>query len=369
MLGRGARRAGPAVALFLSAACAHGPVAAARGQAPDSTAVTKHRMFPLPIVFYQPETKWGGGAALLHTYRTARDARTSSDGLFIVYTQRKQFSLSLSGERFTPMDRYRLSAELSWSRFPDLFYGIGNDTEVSEEEEVTLRSGRLALDVRRGLTRSLFVGATALLQTTDAIEREEGGKLLSGSIRGSGGGELRALGTVVAWDGRDRVYSPSRGGLAAVFLRHSDPAIGSTFESTRLDLDTRVFHAAGGGHVLAGQLIATVGSGEPAYFDLATLGGANTVRGYFEGRFRDRNRVAVQAEHRFPIWRRLGGAFFAAAGEVMRRPGEARIDGFHPAAGAGIRFLLSPEEGTRLRIDFAWGDGDSGVYFAFNEAF
>jgi hypothetical protein len=108
-------------------------------------------------------------------------------------------------------------------------------------------------------------------------------------------------------------------------------------------------------------------TGDPPFFDLAKLGGANLFRGSYEGRFRDRRRVAAQAEYRHPG--PIGLAVFGSAGQVARSWGDVRISDLHYAGGAGLRFRLSAAERVNLRLDDGFGPGESGVYFALGEAF
>ena len=132
--------------------CAAADVAVpANEAAPDSFPV--HRYFPLPFVFYQPETRFGGGVGLLHTIRTAPDGKTSNDGAFLVLTERKQFSIILSTERYVKEERYRILAEGVGARFPDYFYGIGNTTNDADEESFTAETAKGYVDLRKRVRR------------------------------------------------------------------------------------------------------------------------------------------------------------------------------------------------------------------------
>jgi hypothetical protein len=121
--------------------------------------------------------------------------------------------------------------------------------------------------------------------------------------------------------------------------------------------------------VLAVQVAAMGSTGEPPFFDLAKLGGPNLFRGSYEGRFRDRQRVAAQAEYRVPLWGPLGMTAFGSAAQVMRSWDEFRLPDLHFAGGVGGRFVLSRSDRVSLRIDLGFGPGESGVYFALGEAF
>ncbi|HSG81899.1 MAG TPA: hypothetical protein VLC48_06605, partial [Gemmatimonadota bacterium] len=85
----------------------------------------------------------------------------------------------------------------------------------------------------------------------------------------------------------------------------------------------------------------------------------------------DLDLLALQAEYRLPIWRRIGGVVFGGAGQVAPELQAFRLSQFHGSAGFGVRFLVAKEEGVNLRADVAWGVGEvtSGFYLSIGEAF
>lgn len=93
------------------------------------------------------------------------------------------------------------------------------------------------------------------------------------------------------------------------------------------------------------------------------------MRGYYKGRYRDRSLLALQAEFRFPVWKRFSAVVFGGFGQVANGLGRLQFDGFKYSVGLGLRFLVVPKEGTNLRVDQAFGRGSSGFYFNANEAF
>jgi outer membrane translocation and assembly module TamA len=99
------------------------------------------------------------------------------------------------------------------------------------------------------------------------------------------------------------------------------------------------------------------------------LGGDNIMRGYYEGRYRDKLYLAGQAELRWRITRRWGLVLFAGAGDVSGSFSGFRLKEVKPSVGFGIRFMLDIQELLNVRADFAYGKGMKGVYFNAKEAF
>jgi outer membrane protein assembly factor BamA len=342
---------------------------AAPGQAPDSGSTGAGRFFPLPVVFYQPETGWGFGGALLHTVRLARDARTGTNFLTLVYTLKGQYSGSLLSELYTAGNRLVLLGDLGGSHFPDKFYGLGNATRADTSEDYTLDQARAALEVRVRVLPRVYLGPSILYQWMAVKDTAPGGLLARGTIPGSGGGTVSGIGAGLVVDTREHPLAPQHGVFVALRARLQNGALGSDFDYLRYELDTRGYVPVTRQQVLALQLVASGSTGDPPFFDLAKLGGANVFRGSYEGRFRDRQRVAAQAEYRVPVWGPLGLALFGSAGQVLRSWGDLRPGDLHYAGGGGVRFRLSRAERVSLRIDVGFGPNESGVYFALGEAF
>jgi hypothetical protein len=58
-----------------------------------------------------------------------------------------------------------------------------------------------------------------------------------------------------------------------------------------------------------------------------------------------------------------------AAGQVFSYENKFDWTNFLPTGGAGLRFLIFPEKDIYTRLDFAFTQEGSGVYFLIGEAF
>lgn len=345
------------------------PVRAQQVGADSADSAGLGRFFPLPVVFYQPETGWGFGGALLHTVRLARDARTSANFAALIYTLKRQYAASLQSELYTAGDRFVLLGEVVGSHFPDKFYGLGNATRPDSAQDYSLDQARVFLAPRARVAPHVYAGLSLLYQWTGIGDVEPGASLASDTIPGARGGTLTGAGLNLVADTRDHTLGPRRGVYLLAGARLHDGALGSDFDYARLELDARAYLSTYRQQVLAVQLVATGSTGTPPFFDLAKLGGPSLLRGSYEGRFRDRQRVAAQAEYRAPVWGVLGVAAFTGVGQVARSWRDVRLAEFHVTGGAGVRVRLSSADRVNLRVDYGFGPGESGVYFALGEAF
>ena len=100
---------------------------------------------------------------------------------------------------------------------------------------------------------------------------------------------------------------------------------------------------------------------------LATFGGSSTMRGYYEGRFRDKGVLDMTVELRQHIWRRNGLVVWLGVGTVFPKFSDIEFRKLLPNAGIGYRWEF--KKNTNVRLDFGVGKGETSFLFSINEAF
>ncbi len=115
-----------------------------------------------------------------------------------------------------------------------------------------------------------------------------------------------------------------------------------------------------------------VGAQSPFYL-LPALGNDQIMRGYYSGRFRDRNLIAGQTELRYRIDERFGIVGFIGTGEVSHDAFSAHD--LKPNYGGGVRYFFDLQKGLSIRVDYGVGEKrpgesrQSGLYISLGEAF
>jgi len=326
----------------------------------------------LPVIFYTPETGLALGVGGMYYFRpsgTRLTTRPSNIGVFLVYTLKKQFMVDIAPDLYLKNEKYRLEGNIGFSKFVDKFYGIGNETSFDDEENFTSRIARIRIHFLKRLHPKLKFGFRYNFEHNKITEVEEDGKLKNKDILGSEGGTVSGLGLVMHWDTRDNVFSPSSGNyhqLSATLYRKT---LGSDYDFTSYNLDLRRYVSLFSSHVLAFQGCVNFISGDPPFQALSLIGGDETMRGYYLGRYRDKNMIAVQMEYRLPLWKRIGLVGFVGYGDVAAKISHFDLKSFRYSVGLGLRYMLSPKERLNLRLDVGFGEGTAGVYFTASEAF
>jgi len=241
---------------------------------------------------------------------------------------------------------------------------------LDNEEDYTFESAGLELDFDRRVWRNWRVGLSYRLQKHRLSEVDPDGQLAGGTINGTQNTWLSGLGPSLSLDGRDNVWSATRGWYLQATARFAGSDLGSDYTTQEYILDLRRYWPVGRNLVLAGQYLTTRLEGEPPFFLLPRLGGDSRLRGYRGGLYMDQTRALARLElRRSHLWGRLGAVVFAGAGDVAPSPAKLTTSAELWSAGFGFRYMLDQKERLNLRLDFGFGNGDSGFYLSLGEAF
>lgn len=326
----------------------------------------------LPIIARSIETGWSFGIASAGTFHLkARDSatRTSNVQAVALYTTRSQFVAALNGSIYFPGERFILNEQLSYSSFPDKFWGLGTSTPDSNKESYKFKQYYVYLHPQRRIGSNLFLGVVFEHQSVFDVQYEAGKLFDKENILGRNGYKIFGLGLSFTYDTRNNAFSPSKGTMMQFWFDHFMPLIGSDYQYTSYTFDIRRFLRIYKNQVLALQAYGLFTARDVPLRSLAALGGANSMRGYYAGRFRDKNQGVLQAEYRVPIAGRIGAVGFAGIGNVGPELKDINFQCLKYSYGGGVRIALNKEEKLNLRLDYGLGEHSQGFYLQLGEAF
>lgn len=328
----------------------------------------------LPTFNYSPENGFGFGAATLRVFKFNRNdtiSRSSQIGGLALYTTENQAIFSTRYQFFTYAERYSFSGQIRYVDFPELYYGIGEDTPDTNEEDISYRFFRFAQRVTKQLTPGFFAGLEVRYFNRFNLELVPGGILETSRAPGYNGSRVFGGGPVFVLDKRDNINNPFNGYYLLFSAFFHGKVLGGEFQYTNYRLDFRDYFKPFKNldHILAIQFVGNFIEGTAPFRQLSLLGGSSIMRGYYLGRFRDQHLVAAQTEYRFPLFWRIGGAAFLGFGNVMNRVSDFRWRDLKHSVGAGLRLGVDPKERLNLRVDVGFGENTSGFYLSVSEAF
>ena len=119
--------------------------------------------------------------------------------------------------------------------------------------------------------------------------------------------------------------------------------------------------------ILATDIFGETRRGDVPWSLLSMAGGSNRLRGYYEGRFRDKSIISIQAEIRQRLFGRNGMVAWIAAGNVFPEFSDFSINQTLISYGIGYRWEFKKR--INIRLDYGIGKDQSGFYFGINEVF
>ncbi len=329
---------------------------------------TKVSFFPLPLIYYTPETNWAFGAAGVFTFPTGTDL-VSQVQLGGAYTLRKQLLLYLPFQLFLREDQLRFDGELGYYKYRYFYYGIGNSYEDYDGETYDVTYPRFRLNTLWRIRNNTYAGLGLAYDDFNITQIDSTGLLATVPTTGSAGSIYAAAGPVFRLDTRDHLYFPTEGWLANASFLHNGGWLGSALKFSQWQIDVRHYISKKEERVLALQAVVAGRAGNTPFNQLAFIGGGNLLRGYIDGRYRDEQAAVIQAEYRFPLFGRFGAVAFAGVGTVTDSWSNWQVDYLRPAAGVGVRFTILPDDKIRARLDYGIGQNSSGIYLTVGEAF
>lgn len=84
---------------------------------------------------------------------------------------------------------------------------------------------------------------------------------------------------------------------------------------------------------------------------MAELGGTRSMRGYYEGRYRDKHSLEATVELRQHVWKRNGIVVWVGAGTIFPKFSALRSKQILPNAGVGYRWEFKKNVNVRLIMD------------------
>ncbi|GAB2695532.1 BamA/TamA family outer membrane protein [Mucilaginibacter koreensis] len=341
---------------------------------------TKHSsFFLLPVFSSAPETGVELGASALYSFYTDtlhQGTRVSNIFAYGTFTTKSQQRLSLSTNYWTPANRYHYTASIKYTNFPNNFYGIGSNTALADKDPISEKRLLVNLEAEKRFGNYIYAGFVAGGSDYRYHNKQAGGIFETNPlVEDRNGGSLLFIGPSLTFDNRNNNTYTTRGIHVNGYLNLMQGLFNNNaYRGGFLNIEYTQFFPLAKRWVLGTDIQSQnlVGGQSPFYL-LPSLGNDEMMRGYYNGRFRDRNLIAGQAELRYRLSDRLGLDGFVGMGTVFRN--SFNLDDLKPNYGGGIRYFFDVEKGLTLRLDYGIGEkrpGEnriSGFYFSLGEAF
>ena len=318
---------------------------------------------------YSTDTKLGLGLVAAGLYRTDRNDTIlppSNMSLFGDVSTVGFYMLGVRGLHIFPHDRYRLDYTLYFYSFPCKYWGIGyaNGNNDANETEMNRWQAQAKSSFMFRVAPSTYIGP---MLTFDFIEGKDikNPELLEGMDRIT---RNTGVGLTFVYDSRDVTTNPKRGFYVNLSQCFRPKFMGNDYAFSTTDLRFNTYRRVWKGGIIATDLRSQLNFGNPSWGMMALLGNSYSMRGYYEGRYRDKHKIEAQVELRQHVWKRNSVVAWVGAGTVFNKFSSMRMGHVLPNFGIGYRWEFKKD--VNVRLDYGFGkSGQSGFIFNINEAF
>lgn len=329
------------------------------------------RAFDFSMLFgpsYSPATSVGIGGTASGLYSWDRSDPTlpkSNVSLFANVSLTGLFSVGLRGNNFLPEEKYRLDYQLMFYTNPSDFWGIGYDNGCMDSNKGEYRRVKIQFkpNFLIRINKSIYMGPMADVQWVNSY-RWERPELLDGQDKAI---VNTGLGLNFTYDTRDFVLNAFEGQYIRLEQMFYPSFFGNTYDFNYTDFTFCTYHQVWKGGVVAGELHTLFNYGEVPWTMMAQVGVVGRMRGYYEGRYRDRNMMEAQVELRQHIKGRSGIAVWVGAANVFRNFDHIQLRETLPNYGVGYRWEFKKR--VNIRFDLGFTRDKPNFSFNINEAF
>ena len=338
----------------------------------DSNKNKKHKRFDFSVIggpHYASDTKFGLGLVAAGLYRTDPNDSIlppSNVSLYGDVSSVGFYMLGVRGNHIAPKGRYRIDYHLYFYSFPADFWGIGYEMGDNDANKSDMKRWQAQAEVSFlfRVADNFYIGPMASYDYVIGkhIERPE---LLQGMDQHTWN---VGAGVSLVYDNRDNLTNPHRGIYLNINQMFRPRFMGNDYAFSTTAFRFDAYQRLGKGTVLAEDIGANLNFGNPSWGMMAELGGTHSMRGYYEGRYRDKHSLDATVELRQHVWKRNGIVVWVGAGTIFPKFSALRSKQILPNAGVGYRWEF--KKNVKVRLDYGFGkSGRSGFLFNINEAF
>jgi hemolysin activation/secretion protein len=144
--------------------------------------------------------------------------------------------------------------------------------------------------------------------------------------------------------------------------------VGSDYKFERYLVTYNQFFKLDEKKIMAVRASLNIASGNVPFEGQSVVGG-DDIRGYSQGKYRNDQVYALQAEYRWSFYKRWGLVAFAGVASAVAKLSDIPKNEILPGVGAGLRFRMLPAEKINIGIDYGVGKDDYSITFRIGEAF
>lgn len=278
------------------------------------------------------------------------------------------FVVGLRGNHIFPHENFQLDYKVNLSTFSTSYWGMGSANADNDDNETDYRRNRINAMARFmvKLAPNTYIGPFVNYRVTQASDvNEDFSYLWQGQDKTI---HTYTAGLSFTYDSRDFMLNASKGVFVQIDQTFTPRCFGNgkyNFSTTEATFAT--YGKLWKGAILAGELHGQFNYGHIPWSQLATVGSNDRMRGYYEGRYNDKNVIEGQVELRQHIKGRNGVVAWVALANAF--PNFKNIAWRYTLPNAGVGYRWEFKKRINIRVDYGFTRNGGGFIFNINEAF
>jgi len=322
----------------------------------------------------------GGGLYSFTTDRNEIDLQRSSVTAFLMMNFPSNGSMGYGFQSkqniFFDQNNFKYEGALNFGQQSSQYFGVGYDKgstiELGDDTTYNANRGEYIGSLAYRVLGDWYFGANTEMNYVDVTEQSD--YILADD-------DFQAyvdkpftlgLGLVLEYDSRDFAVNAKEGLYFKANYLNFNEKIGSDSDYFKANFEFRSYYSFNPTNTIATFTQFQVTQGDVPFYDLATLGGASSMRGIFKGQFIDKSAFETTVEWRHTFNRanglpsNHGMTLWSGIGSVGESVDNLSEDLFL-SYGVGYRYQIQPK--MNIRLDLGMSEFGNGFYFNFTEAF
>ncbi len=258
------------------------------------------------------------------------------------------------------------------------FFGEGPNISIADGYSFSLEETSVSLALGREFSDQWCVELGGIFSTIDVFEAKDNNnhkRPISQFVNldGRHGTDLLGLGLSIEHDTRDNEDDPKNGGYQRFKVGYYEGVNGDKYGYTKYRFDIAQYFPVGKylpflywdsalAVRIAGEMNDDLNDDRIPFFDLARLGGGESIRGYQYNRFFDENSLFYSLEYRYNIWAirdyKVDASVFLDGGWIFDEFSEVEMDKHKSGYGLGFRLIV-----PRFTLSIQGAHSDDGTEF------
>ena len=333
----------------------------------------KPHLIVFPMVYYTPETSFAGGVINIYNIDEVAPGRISQVQLVGAYTSKQQTIVALTPKLYFNSGKNEVFGNLNYSYYPNKYYGQG-DFHLDNPENYTENVLKSSIGATHNFNTFFFGRLQATRNQFKILKTESGGNLETQlNANGFSTLEINGLAFGIDYDSRDFPLSPTSGYYLKnqiAFQQAKDPNLDQNKNFQTYEMDWRIYSIVKQKYILANQFyFGHLSDRDLPFQTLLSIGGNHSMRGYYNGQYRNQDLLMNQNEIRGSFTNKFGWDSFISIAKLGSSMNSIQYSTTHLSAGGGINYLLDPKSRVKIRLNFGVSKENSGVYFVLGESF